>query len=117
MGIDFYIEDEQIRLTSAYFFNEFLNWTAEQGEYPQILDHSPIHGSYSPSVVVSPGLYSGSIQALQRELRNLLLKNPPDYARYVIEQMLLGCNLALKKKVKITMDDGAWDERDERDEK
>ena len=111
MAIDFYIEDEQIRLTSAYYYNSFLDWVAEQGEYPQILDHSPIHGSYSPDRTVSPSLYSGSIFALQIELKELLTKNPPDYARHVIEAMLSGCKLALKKMVKITMDDGAWDER------
>lgn len=111
MGVDFYIDDDQIRLTNAYFYNEFLNWVAEQGEYPQILDHSPVHGSYLPDEDVPPDLYGGSVQRLQMELAKLLKRNPPPYAGHVIAQMLKGCRLALKQNRKITMDDGAWDNR------
>ena len=109
MGISFYIGDEQVDLTNAYFFNSFLNWVAEQGEYPQILDHSPVQGSYLPDDGAPPGMYSGSVQRLQGEVERLLKRNPPDYAEYVLKQMLKGTRLALKEGRKITMDDGAWD--------
>lgn len=109
MGIDYYIEDDQIRLTSAYHFNSFLDWVAEQGEYPQILDHSPVNGSYLPDEDEPPDLYSGSIQRLQGEVERLLKRDPPDYAEHVLKQMLKGCKLALKRNQRITMDDGAWE--------
>ncbi len=108
MGTDFYIEDEQIRLTNSYWHNEFLNWTAEQGEYPQILNHSPIHGSYLLDEDEPPDLYSGSVQKLQTEIDRLLERDPPDFAKHILKQMLRGCKLALKRNQKITMDDGAW---------
>lgn len=111
MGIDFYVDDEQIRLTNAYHYNSFLNWVAEQGEYPQILDHSPVHGSYLLDEDEASGLYTGSVQRLKEELKELQQRKPPEYANYIIEQMLQGCKIALKKELKITMDDGAWDNR------
>jgi hypothetical protein len=109
MAIDFYIGDEQIRLTTAYFYNDFLNWTAEQGEYPQILDHSPVHGSYVPDENVKASLYRGSVQRLMGEVERLLKRDPPDYAEDVLKEMLKGCRMALRQKRRITMDDGAWD--------
>lgn len=108
MAIDFYMGDEQLKLTNAYFFSMFLDWVAEQGEYPQILDHSPVHGSYLPDEGEPPSMYSGSVQRLQGEVERLLKKDPPDYAEHVLKQMLKGCRYALKKGLRITMDDGAW---------
>ncbi len=109
MGIDFYIDDEQVRLTSARHYNFFRNWVAEQGEYPQILDHSPVNGSYLLDEDVPPDLYSGSVQRLQKEIDCLLKRDPPDFAGHVLKQMLRGCRLALKLNNRITMDDGAWE--------
>ncbi len=109
MAIDLYIGDEQIKLTSAYFYNSFLNWVAEQGEYPQILDHSPVHGSYTLNENESASLYRGSVQRLMGEVEKLQKKDPPDYAEYVLAQMLVACKMALRQRKKMTMDDGAWD--------
>lgn len=110
MGIDYYIGGDQVRITSAYWYNEFLNWVAMMGEYPQILDHSPIHGSYDNDHI---GLYKGNIKELKKELETLIEMNPPEYAEDIINYMLEGCNLALDKDEKITLDDGAWGEDQE----
>lgn len=109
MAIDFYIGDEQLRLTTAYFYNGFLNWVAEQGEYPQILDHSPVHGSYAPDENAKASLYGGSVQRLMNEVERLQKRNPPEYAEHVLKEMLRGCRMALRQRKRITMDDGAWD--------
>ncbi len=109
MAIDLYIGDEQIKLTSAYFYNSFLNWVAEQGEYPQILDHSPVHGSYMLNENEPAGLYRGSVQRLMNEVESLQKRDPPDYAEYVLAQMLEACRMALRQRKSMTMDDGAWD--------
>jgi len=109
MAIDLYIGDEQIKLTNAYHFNDFLNWVAEQGEYPQILDHSPVHGSYTLNEDEQASMYKGSVQRLMNEVERLLKRNPPEDAEYVLAQMLKGCRMALRQKKRITMDDGAWD--------
>ncbi len=109
MAIDLYIGDEQIKLTNAYYYNEFLNWTAEQGEYPQILDHSPVHGSYTLNENEPASLYSGSVQRLMGEVEKLQKKDPPDYAEYVLAQILVACRMALRQRRRMTMDDGAWD--------
>ena len=109
MGIDLYIGDEQIRLTNSYHHNLFLDWVAEQGEYPQILDHSPVHGSYLIDEAEPPGMHSGSVQRLQGEVERLLKRDPPDYAEHVLRQMSRGCGYALRKGLRITMDDGAWE--------
>ena len=109
MGISLYIGDEQVDLTSAYHFNLFLNWAAEQGEYPHILDHSPVHGSYTLNENESASLYRGSVQRLMNEVERLMKKDPPDDAKYILGEMLKGCRMALRQKRRITMDDGAWD--------
>ncbi len=109
MAIELYIGDEQIKLTSAYFYNSFLNWVAEQGEYPQILDHSPVHGSYTLNEDELAGLYSGSVQRLMGEVERLQKRDPPDYAEYVLAQILVACRMALRQRRRMTMDDGAWD--------
>ncbi len=109
MAISLYIDDEQVDLTNAYHYNSFLNWVAEQGEYPQILDHSPVHGSYTLNENEPASLYSGSVQRLMNEVEKLQKKNPPDYAEYVLGQMLAACRMALRQRRRMTMDDGAWD--------
>ncbi len=109
MAISLYIGDEQVDLTNAYHYNSFLNWVAEQGEYPQILDHSPVHGSYTFNENEPAGLYSGSVQRLMGEVEKLQKKDPPDYVEYVLGQMLEACRMALRQKRRMTMDDGAWD--------
>jgi len=114
MGIDFYIGDDQISLSSATWYYEFRNWVAEQGtehncDFPHILEHSDINGSYLFDENEPPSLYSGSVFKLKEELEELLGYDPPDYAEYIIKQMLEGCEVSVRKKTKITMDDGAWD--------
>ena len=108
MGIDFYIADDQVRITNANWFNKFLNWVADKGNYPHILNHSPVHGRYRLRAKVPPTLYDGSVVELRRELQELEKKRPPKWAAYIIEQMLLGCEMSLDSGEEITMDDGAW---------
>ena len=108
MGIDFYIAEEQIRITNAKWYNKFLNWVADQGDYPQILNHSPINGRYRLKATVPPTLYDGSIPQLKKELMALTEKKPPVWAQHILSQMLEGIELALDIGVEITMDDGAW---------
>lgn len=109
MGIDLYIGEDQVRLTNSYWYNEFLNWVAQMGEFPQILDHSPVHGSYLLESKEPASLYKGSVQRLKKELQDLQDMSPPEYAEDIIEYMLEGCELAIMKRLKITMDDGAWE--------
>jgi len=107
MGIDYYIGEDQVRLTSAFWYNEFLNWVASMGDYPQILDHSPIHGNYELTNEKA-SMYSGSISKLLAEVNTLLAGNCPEFARDILTEMKRGCELALANKKRITMDDGAW---------
>ena len=109
MGIDVYIGEEQVRLTNAFYYNAFLNWVAEQGDFPHILNHSPIHGSYTLDPDRPPTMYDGSVFALKKEAKTLLDHAPPDYAEHVLRQILKGCELAVDMQQKITMDDGAWE--------
>ena len=110
MGIDFYIGTSQIKLTNAYWYNEFLNWVSVEGEYPHILNHSPIHGSYTlDEGETAADLYAGSVIRLKQEVEDLLSHTPPDFCKYVLTQMLKGCNIATNKRVKITMDNGHWE--------
>lgn len=109
MGIDLYVGENQIRLTNAFHYNSFLNWAADEGDFPQILNHSPIHSSYLLDPDKPPTLYSGSVFALKREVEDLLNQNPPGYAEYILNRMLEGCKLAIETQQKMTMDDGAWE--------
>ncbi len=109
MGIDFYIGEEgQVRLTNAYWYNQFVNWVAEMGDFPQILDHSPIHGEYLLDDNQPATLYIGSIPKLKKELEDLQAMNPPEYAADIIESMLEGIAIAERDNLKISMDDGAY---------
>lgn len=109
MGIDLYIGDNQVPLTNSFWYNEFLNWVAEMGEFPQILDRSPIHGSYELDPDQPASLYTGSVQKLKEELEKLKEMSPPEYASDIINSMLEGVNLSLLNDKEITMDDGAWE--------
>jgi hypothetical protein len=108
MGIDFYIGEDQVRITNATWFNRFLNWVAEKGNYPQILNHSPVHGRYRVQQKVPPTLYDGSVLPLLRELEELKRSKPPEWANDIIDQMRIGCRKALDTSTDITLDDGAW---------
>ena len=109
MGIDMYIgEEEQVRMSNAYFYNEFVNWVAEMGDFPQILDHSPVHGEYVLDPDEPASLYKGSIPKLKKELEELQTMSPPEYAHDIIESMLEGIAIAERDNLKITMDDGAY---------
>ena len=109
MGIDFYIGDDQFRITNASSYNKFLNWVADTGfEYVQILIHSPIHGRYQVKPNIQATLYDGSVISLLRELKELEAQNPPDYAKYIIEQMVAACEKAIDNNHDISLDDGAW---------
>ena len=112
MGIDLYIEDEQIRLTNSYWYNEFLNWVAQMIEgdvdFPNILEHSPNHGQYLLDKEEPPTMYSGSVQNLKKELQLLLTYKPPEYAKDIIDELLRACGMSIKEKEKITMDGGAF---------
>ena len=110
MGIDLYIGQEQIRITNAYWYNKFLNWVAEIGDFPYILDHSPIHGSYSLNKDEPASEYSGSVQGLKKELEELAEANPPERVEDIVSYMLEGCRIALETRTKITMDNGAWED-------
>jgi hypothetical protein len=107
MGIDFYIGDDQVRITNAFWYNRFLNWAAKMGNYPQILDHSPIHGEYVLENIFASN-FKGSVFLLEKELEELKTLNPPTFIADIIEYMLDGIESALDKQKKITMDDGAW---------
>ena len=109
MGIDYYIGEEQVRLTSAYHFNQFLNLVAEMGDFPQILDHSPIHGNYSLDESQGAELYKGSVFKLKAELEKLREMKLPEYAADIIEAMLEGVEISVREGKKITMDDGIWE--------
>ena len=109
MGVDFYIGDEQFRITNAHWYNKFLDWVADTGlEYEQILSHSPIHGRYQIKPRVLPSLYDGSVLSLLRELETLRLKKPPDWAEDIISEMVAACELAIDNNHDISLDDGAW---------
>lgn len=109
MGIDMYIgEEEQVRMSNAYFYNEFANWVAEMGDFPQILDHTPNHGQYLHDPNEPASLYSGSIPRLKKELEDLQAMNPPEYAADIIESMLEAVAISERDNLKITMDDGAF---------
>jgi hypothetical protein len=108
MGVDYYIGEEQVRITNYTWYNKFLNWVADRGDYPTILNHSPIHGRYRVEQKVPPTMYDGSVVRLLRELEELKRKNPPEWAEDIIDNMRSGARLALDTSTEITLDDGAW---------
>ena len=111
MGIDMIIGEDQIRLTSATWYNEFVNWVARNAgvkKFPNVLLHSPVYGEYLLEEGIEPDLYTGSVPDLRKEAEELLTMNPPDYARWVIHRILEACEIAMNNEQKITMDDGAW---------
>ncbi|MBU2177698.1 MAG: hypothetical protein KJ556_21610 [Gammaproteobacteria bacterium] len=119
MAIDMYIGESQIRLSNAFWYNEFLNWAADQTtidqDFPNILNHSPVHGGYSIADAI-PGPYTGNIMLLRQELAFLLeifnnsLRGKGDQAFIgdILEAEMTACDLALATRQDITMDDGAW---------
>jgi len=109
MGIDMFIGEEQVRLTNSYYYNEFLNWVAMMGEYPSILDHSPIHGYYSHNEDEEIGEYTGQIKLLKKEVEELITFKPPPHVDWVLRRILEAIRISEENNTTITMDDGAWE--------
>lgn len=114
MGIEYFIGDKGILLTTSRWFNEFLNWAAdveaEEGEkFPNILTHSPVEGIYLLDERARAGLHTGSVQKLKAEVEMLLTLDPPDFAEHVLKQIIKACDLALLSNTPISLTYPQWD--------
>lgn len=107
MGMDFYIGDEQIRIANYFHYNEFLNIVSQLGEFPQLLDHSPVHGEYLLENT-ELSMYKGGVKELKKELEKLQAMKLPDFVADIVTIMVEACELALKSNTKITLDAGSY---------
>jgi len=100
MGIDLWVDEKQTHLTNAYWYNEFLNWVADTAakdgeDFPHLLNHSPTEGWYELNEKARTGRQTGSVQKLSAEAKELLTRDPPDYALHILTQITKACKLAM----------------------
>lgn len=115
MSFSYYIgEFDDVFISTEYWYAKFIEWAygrtfIMQKPLPNILEHHPYHGNYELDYKGEVKEFTGSIAGLLGELQLLKKQNPPEYASDILDSMIEACDLAKKKKVKITLDNGAYD--------
>jgi hypothetical protein len=108
MGISLFIgaeEDSEIRLTNAYWYNEFLNYIAERGDCDNLMYFTP--GISRASIKHKGDRLDDifSVEELTREVNRIILdKDSPDYAKYIALKYLQALEECERQKLPLYID-------------
>jgi len=115
MSMYYYIgENFDVFISNEYWYSKFIEWAYNKTfvmkkKLPNLLDHHPFHGNYELEYKGKVTDFVGSIEGLVSEIRLLQNQSPPEYAVDIMSAIIDSCNMAIKNKLKITLDDGVYD--------